>query len=169
MSWLAATAQDLAPWVGGAIVVLFAVEWLTPFDAAPLWSGILVGATLLVLGIRAFTLRISDWDASRAAERGLGARDTLTTALEFADTEDEVHSIIQARAEDLVRDATPATAIPIRPQPHRLRQLGTAAALALIIGLLLLFAAFRAFMRKSIVFGLIWLLLALWVLSLVVS
>ena len=41
--------------------------------------------------------------------------------------------------------------------------------IVLIIGLLLLFAAFRAFMRKSIVFGLIWLLLALWVLSLVVS
>ncbi|MHC6227595.1 hypothetical protein ACYU03_22985 [Pseudomonas sp. X10] len=40
--------------------------------------------------------------------------------------------------------------------------------LALIVGLLLLFSAVRAFMRASIIMGIIWLLLGLWVLSWVV-
>lgn len=37
--------------------------------------------------------------------------------------------------------------------------------LALIIGLLLLAAAVRAFIKRSIIFGLIWLVLGLWLLS----
>ncbi|NBA95084.1 hypothetical protein [Pseudomonas sp. R5(2019)] len=40
--------------------------------------------------------------------------------------------------------------------------------LALIIGLLLLYSAVRAFMRASIVMGIIWLILALWVMSWVI-
>lgn len=40
--------------------------------------------------------------------------------------------------------------------------------LILIVGLLLLWSAIRAFMRASVVMGVIWLLLGLWVLSLVV-
>lgn len=40
--------------------------------------------------------------------------------------------------------------------------------LILVVGLLLLYSAVRAFMRASIVLGIIWLLLGLWVLSLVV-
>jgi hypothetical protein len=40
---------------------------------------------------------------------------------------------------------------------------------ALVIGLLLLFSAVRAFMRRSIVLGLIWLVLGLWLLSLLIS
>ncbi|MGE8406445.1 MAG: hypothetical protein ACN6QH_05345 [Pseudomonas sp.] len=41
--------------------------------------------------------------------------------------------------------------------------------LILIIGLLLLYSAVRAFMRASVIAGIIWALLGLWVLSLVVS
>lgn len=37
--------------------------------------------------------------------------------------------------------------------------------LALIVGLMLLYSAIRAFMRASIVIGIIWLVLGLWVLS----
>src|ERR1044072_8909933 len=41
--------------------------------------------------------------------------------------------------------------------------------LALIVGLVLLYSAVRAFMRASVIMGIIWLLLGLWVLSWVVS
>ncbi|MCE0463163.1 MULTISPECIES: hypothetical protein [Pseudomonas] len=37
--------------------------------------------------------------------------------------------------------------------------------IALILGLLMLYSAIRAFMRASIVLGIIWLVLGLWVLS----
>lgn len=40
--------------------------------------------------------------------------------------------------------------------------------LALIVGLLLLYSAVRAFMGASVIMGIIWLLLGLWVLSWVV-
>ncbi len=40
---------------------------------------------------------------------------------------------------------------------------------ALIIGLLFLYSAVRAFMRRSIVLGLIWLVLGLWLLSLLIG
>ncbi|WP_409277262.1 hypothetical protein [Pseudomonas defluvii] len=40
--------------------------------------------------------------------------------------------------------------------------------LTLIVGLLVLYSAVRAFMRASIIFGIIWLLLGLWILSWVV-
>ncbi|GAB7532609.1 hypothetical protein PS3A_50240 [Pseudomonas sp. 3A(2025)] len=41
--------------------------------------------------------------------------------------------------------------------------------LALIVGLMLLYAAIRAFMRASIVLGIIWLALGLWLLSWIIS
>ncbi len=40
---------------------------------------------------------------------------------------------------------------------------------ALIIGLLFLYSAVRAFMRRSVVLGIIWLLLGLWLLSLLMA
>jgi hypothetical protein len=40
--------------------------------------------------------------------------------------------------------------------------------LTLIVGLLFLYSAVRAFMRASIIFGVIWLILGLWLLSWVV-
>ena len=39
----------------------------------------------------------------------------------------------------------------------------------LVIGLLFLYSAVRAFMRASIIAGVIWLLLGLWVLSWIIS
>ena len=40
--------------------------------------------------------------------------------------------------------------------------------LALIVGLMLLYSAIRAFMRASIILGIIWLVLGLWVMSWVI-
>ena len=37
--------------------------------------------------------------------------------------------------------------------------------IALIVGLMLLYSAVRAFMRASIIMGIIWLMLGLWLLS----
>ncbi|MOA53840.1 hypothetical protein D3C78_1773600 [compost metagenome] len=40
--------------------------------------------------------------------------------------------------------------------------------IALVIGLMLLYSAVRAFMRASVIVGVIWLMLGLWVLSWVI-
>lgn len=136
LAWLWATAQQLAPYVALTIVVLFLAQWLLGWDGAPVWA--MRAIWLFALGLIAVAagLRITDWDASRAAERGLGARDALTTALEFTDPTDEVHGTIQARAEQIAATASPASAIPMRARPDRLRQVGLAAAVAILIALL---------------------------------
>ena len=136
LAWLSATAQRYAPYLGLVIVIVFAVDWLTRFDQGLVLTGMLVGVFSLVLLARAATLRITPWDASRAAERGLRARDALTTALEFSDPNDRVHQVIQERADRIAADSRAVDAIPIATDRIRLRQLATAGALALLIGLL---------------------------------
>jgi len=136
LAWLTATAQRNAPYLGLVVVVVFAVDWLTRFDQGLAVSGMLVGGFALALLVRAATIRISPWDASRAAERGLRARDALTTALEFTDPEDGVHRVIQERADKIAASSKAADAIPIDTDRTRLRQLATAGALALLFGLL---------------------------------
>lgn len=136
LAWMSATAQRFAPHLGVALVVVFAVDWLTPFEDGLLAAGALLALAAILLVVGAFSFRISDWDASRAAERGLKARDILTTALEFTDAEDGVHRIIQNRADRLAADSRPSLAIPIHADRKRLSQLGLAAAIAVLIGLL---------------------------------
>lgn len=136
LAWLSATAQRYAPYVAAAIVVTLAIDWLTGFDRGLAVSAGLAGLFTVVLLIRAATLRITSWDAARAAEMGLSARDAFTTALEFSDEADAVHRMIQSRADRLATEATATEAIAIRPDGSRLRQLGMAGALALLIGLL---------------------------------
>lgn len=136
VAWLSATAQRFAPYLALTVVVVLALDWLTPFDQGVLMATTLVGLFVVALLLRAVTLRITPWDASRAAELGLGARDSFTTALEFTDDGDEVHQIIQERANRLATTSRAADAIPIRADRSNLRRLGLAAALALIIGLL---------------------------------
>ncbi len=140
LAWLASTAQRLAPYLGLLIVALFAVGWVFGWDGAIQWSLAALAGFAVALLTRAATLRISEWDTARAAERGLGARDTLTTALEFDDVSNDVHRAIQDKADRIAASSDPAAAIPLRAQPDRLRQLGLAAALALVIGLLPPFA-----------------------------
>jgi hypothetical protein len=136
LAWLTATAQRYAPHLGAGIVVALAVDWLTPFDQGLMVAGLLLAVFGLTLVAGALSIRISPWDASRAAERGLGARDALTTALEFTDPDDGVHRVIQDRADRLATESKPSLAIPIAADRARLRQLGMAGALALVIGLL---------------------------------
>lgn len=136
LSWLLATAQRHAPYLGLGILITLGVDWLTEFDGGLFVSAALVSVFALALLIRAATFRITPWDASRAAERGLGARDAFTTALEFTDPGDEVHRIIQERADLLAISSKAADAIPIRADRSRLRQLGVAAGIAVVIGLL---------------------------------
>lgn len=136
LAWLSATAQRYAPFIGFLVVIVLAIDWLTVFDRGLMVSGLVLGGYALLLVAGAVALRISAWDASRAAERGLDARDALTTALEFADPDDGVHRLIQERADLLAAESRASEAIPIRADAVRLRQLGMAAALAVVIGLL---------------------------------
>jgi len=124
LAWLSATAQRLAPLVGLAAVALIAAEWLTPFDQGLLITGIVITALVLVLMVGALVMRITPWQAFRAAERGLGARDALTTALEFTDPDDGVHRVIQENADAIARDSKPSQAIPISANRPQLRRLG---------------------------------------------
>lgn len=134
--WLTATAQRYAPYVGLSVVVIMAVDWMTSFERGLEVSAGILAAFLLALVLRAAALRITPWDAARAAERGLGARDALTTALEFTDDADPIHRLIQQRAERLADESRASAALPIRADRSRLRQVAMAGALALIIGLL---------------------------------
>ena len=136
LAWLTATAQQLAPYLGLAVTLSLAVDWLTPFDYGLVAAGGLVAIYVLALLIGVAILRITTWDASRAAERGLGARDALTTALEFNDPANGAHVSIQDRADRIATGSKISEAIPIGADGRRLRQLGLAAALALVIGLL---------------------------------
>lgn len=136
LAWISSTAQRFGPHLGMGAILLFIVGWLTPWEGAPitvLAAVVLFGLVVLVGGV---SLRITPWDAARSAERGLGARDVLTTALEFDDPHDEVHRQIQDRANRLAAGADSTRAIPIPTDRHRLRQLGLAAALALVVALL---------------------------------
>lgn len=136
LAWLSATAQRFAPYLGVAVVVSLAVDWLTPFEGGLAVAGVLVAGFSAGLLIGAVTIRITGWDAARAAERGLGARDAFTTALEFTDPGNGMHQAIQERADSLATGSRPSEAIPIGADRRRLRQFGIAAALALLIGLL---------------------------------
>jgi hypothetical protein len=136
LAWLSATAQRFAPHLGIAVIIGLAADRLTSFDAGLLAVVLLAGGFAFVLLIMAATIRISPWDAARAAERGLRARDAFTTALEFADPDDGVHRSIQERADLLATSSKPSDAIPIGADRSRLRQFGLAASLAVVIGLL---------------------------------
>lgn len=136
VAWLVASAQRVAPLVGVAIAVLYLAQWLTDFSGAFAGSLIVTASALVALVVGALTVAISDWDASRAAERGLEAGDVLTTALEFGDETDLVHQAIQVEADQIAAAARPSAAIPITAEPRRIVKFGAAVAVALVIGLL---------------------------------
>ncbi|MGH8945231.1 MAG: hypothetical protein ACRDVL_03695, partial [Acidimicrobiia bacterium] len=136
LAWMISTAQRYGPHLGVGVVLLFLAGWLTPWQGAAPTALAAIGVSSLALLAGASALRISAWDAARSAERGLGARDVLTTALEFDDPDDEVHRQIQERADRLAAEADPVRAIPIRADRERLRQLGLVAALAVAMALL---------------------------------
>ncbi|HEX5696995.1 MAG TPA: hypothetical protein VFZ15_11450, partial [Acidimicrobiia bacterium] len=136
LAWLVATLQFLAPFIAGAVLVVALVEWLTPLEGLILPAlagvGVVLGLVLLWAGV----FRISDWDAARSAERGLGARDALTTALEFDDESEPLHGQIQSRAARIVDQSSAREAIRMVTYRDRLRQAALLTAAALAIGLL---------------------------------
>lgn len=136
LAWFSATAQQLAPYLGLLLVGLFLVDWLTSWDDALAFSVAAVAGFLLALGTRAASMRITDWEASRAAERGLAARDALTTALEFNNPSDDVHAAIQREADQIASAASPSRAIPVKARPDRLRQFGLALGLAVALAVI---------------------------------
>lgn len=136
LAWLSSTAQQLAPYAALVVVALFAIEWLIAWDGALIWSLILAAGLLGGLVIAAASLTITDWDASRAAELGLGAKDAFTTALEFDSPDDDVHRVIQIRADQLAGTAEARKAIPVSAQPRKLRQAGVTGALAILIAII---------------------------------
>ncbi len=136
LAWMSATAQRFAPHLGVFLLVVLTVDWLTPFDQGRTVSAISAGVFVIALVIGSVGLRITDWDASRAAERGLGAHDALTTALEFHDVDVGVHQLIQERADRIAADSRPAMAIPFSTDRARLRQFAMTGALALLVAVL---------------------------------
>ena len=69
VAWFAATAQRHAPVLGLALIAVLVVDWLTKFDMGLQLAGALLATYLLCLAVASLFLRISEWDASRAAER----------------------------------------------------------------------------------------------------
>ena len=136
LAWWADTAQIFAPYLGLAIVTFVLLDWLTEWSFALPGAILLVAAYLIALCIAALTLRITSWDASRAAERGLGIPSTLSTALEFDDPENEVHRRIQEQARKITAQADPGRAIPVPVRREKLRLVAYAAVLAFIFALL---------------------------------
>ena len=136
LAWLSETAQVYAPYVASAMAALFLVDWMMGWDWALPTAGFLLAIYVVALLLGAAFLRISSWDASRAAERGLGIPATLTTALEFDDAENEVHVGIQDQAREITARADPGQAIPVPMRRDKLRLVAYAAALALIFALL---------------------------------
>jgi hypothetical protein len=136
LAWLMATLQFVAPFVAGLVAVVALVEWLTPLEALTLPALAAVALMLGLVLVWAAVFRISDWDAARSAERGLGARDTLTTALEFSDESEPLHSQIQNRADRIVDASRPRDAIRMLTYRDRLRNTAFLALAALVIGLL---------------------------------
>lgn len=136
LAWLAETAQIYAPHLGGGILALFVVDWLTVWSGALRYSMIAMIACAVALIISAALLRIGDWEAARSAERGLGLPASLTTALEFNNVDNEIHLRIQARAGEIAADASPTRAIPIPLRRDRLRLLAYASALILGVAIL---------------------------------
>ncbi len=136
LAWLVATAQRVAPLVGLAVALLFLAQWLSSFSGALVGSLVTLGIAAVALLVGSLTVDITDWDASRAAERGLGAGDILTTALEFGDDADLLHRAIQGEADRLATAANPSKAIPIELEPRRMLKFGATVALSLVIGLL---------------------------------
>jgi hypothetical protein len=136
VAWLVATVQFLAPYAAGALVVVATIGWLTRLDGLLLPALAAVGVVLGVILVWAGVLRISEWDAARSAERGLEARDALTTALEFTDPTDPFHDRIQDRADRLVQSNRPRDAIRLITYRDRLRQTAILGAAALVIGIM---------------------------------
>jgi len=135
-AWFAATVQLAAPVAAAVIVGAVIARRLTGQPEVTTVAGIAIGVAVAGLAVAALALRLSDWDVARAAERGLGAGDTLTTALEFTDDDDPLHREVQRRAVRILDRANATEAVPYRVDALRLRRAGLIGALALVLAVL---------------------------------
>ncbi len=135
-SWLAATAQLVAPVAAATSVVAIAASRLTADPRYLRLGAALLATAVVILVLRAATFRLSHWDVVRAAERGLDAGDTLTSSLEFTDDTDPFHLQIQQRADSILATARADRAIPMRLDRIRLSRAGLIAGFALLAALL---------------------------------
>ncbi len=131
-----ATLQYVAPFLAGVMVLAAVVDWFSPTDQLLLIAAIAVAMTLAILLLWSFFKPVTTWQAARTAERGLGERDALTTALEFSDPEEPLHNQIQRRADEVVARSKARDAIHFLTDRRRLRNAGALVAAALVIGLL---------------------------------
>jgi hypothetical protein len=135
-AWLVATLQYLAPFLAGSLVAAALIDWFSPTDRFLLVTAVAVVVVVTIATIWSLLKPVSTWQAARSAERGLGARDSLTTALEFTDPEEPLHNQIQQRADQVVATNKARDAIHFLTDRKRLRNAGALVAAALIIGLL---------------------------------
>jgi hypothetical protein len=136
LAWSVATVQLIAPFVAAGLVIVAAVDWLGPWDGILLPALMIGGFVLAAGGLSALFVPISDWEAARTAERGLDARDALTTALEFSNEEEPLHRAIQRRAESVIATRKPREAVGLVASQRSLGIATTLIAAALLVGLL---------------------------------
>lgn len=137
LAWLADTAQTAAPIAAAGVAVVALLDWLTGRPVVDVRViGVILVALAMSLLVRAATVRITEWDAARSAERRLGLKDVLTTSLEFTDGTDPLHRQIQTQAEHAVAVGRPSLAVPIPAHPDRLGKAALLAVAALVLSLL---------------------------------
>jgi hypothetical protein len=93
----------------GLLLIGRARPWLWPSRVAALIPAV----ALLLVGVAAVTLRIPQLAVARAADRGLGTKDALATALELGGALDvqPYGDLVQRRADRLVSGRKPAEAV----------------------------------------------------------
>lgn len=132
--WLVSTVVWFAPVVAGAAALLVAVGRVRPW-AWPETAAIAVaGVAAVAVVIAAFVLRVPDSVAARAADRGLGSRDGIATAVEVEPDRGPFAALVHERAQALTTGADLRRALPLRVAPRRLVAGGALGALALIGG-----------------------------------
>lgn len=132
--WLVSTMVWFAPVVAGAAAVLVAVGRVRPWAWPETAALAVAGAATVAVVIATLVLRVPDSVAARAADRGLGSRDGIATAVEIEPDHGPFAVLVHERARALVTGANLRRALPLRVAPRRLVAAGALGALALIGG-----------------------------------
>jgi hypothetical protein len=125
----------LAPSVAATCLLLVLAGRLTPLHPTdPLALALALTAALLLAGVTVLD-RSPPAQVARVADRGLGAQDVLSTALELGERADVLADRVRHRARALVGSRRPHQAVPISPPVGRLACAGALGALALVAGM----------------------------------
>lgn len=132
--WLVSTMVWFAPVVAGAAALLVAIGRVRPWAWPETAAIAVVGIAAVAVSITAFVLRVPDSVAARAADRGLGSRDGIATAVEIEPDHGPFAALVHERAQALTTGVDLRRALPLRVAPRRLVAGGALGALALIGG-----------------------------------